>query len=303
MLIVICGATASGKSSLGLELAQRLNTFIISADSRQIYKDFNIGTAKPTVEEQNLIPHYMIDICHPREILTVAEYQAQVQKIISESTSFPLMVGGTGLYIKSITRGLKIPPVSPQPALRGQFESYSQKERYSFLQQIDPLSCEKIHPNDEIRTIRALEVYYVTGKTISAQQGENPPNYPILEIGLHCEAQAINNRIQKRTALMLEAGLVEETESLIQKYGINLPLLNTLGYAEIKQYLRGEIRLKEAEDLIIIHTRQFAKRQRTWFRRNFNIEWFDADSVHLLEDIWLRIKTFLKLSSNYKLPN
>ena len=292
-LIVICGATASGKSSLALKLAQRLNTFIISADSRQIYQDLDIGTAKPTLQEQKLVPHYMIDICYPTETLTVADYQTQVQNIIQQSTSIPFLVGGTGLYIKSITRGLKIPPVAPVPKLRSQLESYSQPERYSFLQQIDDVSAEKIHPNDEIRTIRALEVYYVTGKSISAQQGENPPNYPILEIGLHCEPEAIYHRIKRRTAMMFEAGLVTETAQLIQKYGIDLPLLNTLGYAEIKQYLRGEITLNQAEELIVIHTRQFAKRQRTWFQRNSNIKWFDADSESLLNDIWLNITSFL----------
>jgi tRNA dimethylallyltransferase len=291
-LIVICGATASGKSSLALKLAQKLNTFIISADSRQIYRDFNIGTAKPTMEEQKLVPHYMIDICHPTETLTVADYQIQVRKIIQEAKSIPLLVGGTGLYIKSITRGLKIPPVAPVPLLRSQLADYSQPERYSFLQQIDPLSAEKIHPHDEIRTVRALEVYYVTGKTISAQQGENPPNYPILEIGLHCEAEAINRRIQQRTRMMLEAGLVAETTQLMQKYGADLPLLNTLGYAEIKQYLQGKISLNQAEELIVIHTRQFAKRQRTWFKRNPNIKWFDADSQTLFNDIWLNINIF-----------
>jgi tRNA dimethylallyltransferase len=207
-------------------------------------------------------------------------------------------VGGTGLYLKSITRGLKIPPVAPIPELRSQLELYSQAERYCMLQQIDSVSAEKIHFHDEIRTIRALEVYYVTGKTISSQQGENPPAYPILEIGLHCDSDAINNRLKKRTTMMIEAGLVAETHQLMQKYGIDLPLLNTLGYAEIKQYLQGEISLTEAEELIVIHTRQFAKRQRTWFRRNYNIKWFDSDSLTLLEDVWLNIQDFVSINND-----
>lgn len=285
-LIVICGATASGKSSLGLKLAQRLNTIIISADSRQVYQDFDIGTAKPTIAEQNLVPHYLIDICHPTETLTLADYQEKAQNIINSSTSIPLLVGGTGLYINSITKGLKIPRVAPQPQLRSSLEYYSQQERYSFLQQVDSKSCEKIHSNDEIRTIRALEVYYVTGKPISEQQGENPPSYPILIIGLQCDRTAIEIRIKQRTKQMLEEGLVRETENLIKKYGIDLPLLNTLGYAEIKQYLTGEINLNQAEELIVIHTRQFAKRQRTWFNANQDIRWFNADSPNLLEEVW-----------------
>lgn len=288
-LIVICGATASGKSSLGLTLAQRLNTVIISADSRQVYQDFDIGTAKPTLHEQNLVLHYLIDICHPTETLTLADYQEKAQTIINASASIPLLVGGTGLYIDSITKGLKIPRVSPQPELRSQLEYYSQQERYGFLQQIDAKSCEKIHYNDEFRTIRALEVYYVTGKPISEQQGENPPLYPILHIGLHCDRDAIHQRIERRTKIMIEMGLVTETQNLINKYGVNLPLLNTLGYSEIKQYLMGEISLNQAEELIVIHTRQFAKRQRTWFNANKNIIWFNADSLNLIEEVWQKI--------------
>ena len=170
-LIVICGSTASGKSSLGLKLAKQLNTFIISADSRQVYQDFDIGTAKPTLSEQKTVPHYMIDTCHPTQTLTVADYQTQLQKIINQANSIPLMVGGTGLYIKSITRGLKIPAVPANNELRSQLESYSQGQRYAILQDIDSASAIKIHPNDEVRTIRALEVYYITGQTISSQQG------------------------------------------------------------------------------------------------------------------------------------
>ncbi|NCO75535.1 MAG: tRNA (adenosine(37)-N6)-dimethylallyltransferase MiaA [Cyanobacteria bacterium] len=289
-LIVICGATASGKSSLGLKLAQRLNTIIISGDSRQVYQEFDIGTAKPSLQEQTLVPHYLIDICHPTETLTLADYQEKAQTIINSFPSIPLLVGGTGLYLDSITKGLKIPKVSPQPELRRQLEYYSQQERYSFLQQIDSKSCEKIHHNDEFRTIRALEVYYVTGKPISEQQGENPPSYPILHIGLHCDKDAIYQRIEQRTQIMIKMGLVEETENLINKYGADLPLLNTLGYAEIKQYITGEISLTQAEELIVIHTRQFAKRQRTWFNGNKNITWFNANSPDLLEQVWNVVK-------------
>ena len=136
-------------------------------------------------------------------------------------------------------------------------------------------------------------MYYVTGQTISSLQGENPPDYPILEIGLHCTAEAINKRITQRTKMMLSDGLVEETENLISKYGEDLPLLNTLGYSEIKQYLLGEISQEEAEELIVVHTRQFAKRQRTWFRKNKSIKWFDADSASLFDDVDEAVEKFL----------
>ncbi|MGK7877376.1 MAG: tRNA (adenosine(37)-N6)-dimethylallyltransferase MiaA [Xenococcaceae cyanobacterium] len=300
MLIVICGATATGKSGLGLALAQRLDSVIISADSRQVYREFDIGTAKPSLGQQQLVPHYLIDICEPTETLTLAQYQEQAQALIASpplplSPSPPLLVGGTGLYIKSIVRGLKIPRVSPQPELRSQLQSLGQSQLYAFLSQVDPIAVHKIHPRDRVRTLRALEVFYVTGCPISQQQGENPPNYPIFQIGLDCDGEALIRRLKKRTEKMVEAGLVEEVESLGEKYGWDLPLLDTLGYREMKQYLTGEMSLSEAKDLTVLHTRQFAKRQRTWFRAYPEIEWFDADSPDLLELVWRRVQEFINI--------
>lgn len=296
ILIVICGATATGKTGLAIELAQKLNTVILSADSRLVYQEFNIGTAKPSQEELELVPHYLIDICHPTEILTLADYQEKAQNLINtpEINQSPLLlVGGTGLYIKSITKGLKIPRVSPDYELRSQLELLGQNQLYAFLTQVDPIATKKIHSNDQTRTLRALEVYYVTGKPISEQQGEHPPNYPILQIGLECEPEQLQKRIEIRTNKMIKLGLVEEVEFLAKKYGWNLPLLNTLGYAEFKQYLQDEISLSEAKELTILHTRQFAKRQRTWFRAYPEIEWFNVNSDDLFKQVWRRIQDFL----------
>ncbi|ACK70327.1 tRNA delta(2)-isopentenylpyrophosphate transferase [Gloeothece citriformis PCC 7424] len=286
-LIVICGPTASGKSGLAIDLSVRLNSIIISADSRQVYREFDIGTAKPSIDEQKLIPHYLIDICEPTESLTLAQYQEKAQLIIHSFSSVvsPILVGGTGLYLKSVVKGMKIPRVSPQPQLRSQLEALGQSYLYNLLSQVDPIASQKIHPHDQIRTIRALEVFYVTGKPISSQQGENPPDYPIIQIGLDCEVNALEKRIQQRTEQMIESGLVEEVEKLIDKYGENLPLLDTLGYAEMKQYLAGKISLSEAKELTVLHTRQFAKRQRTWFRAYPEIHWFDANAPHLLDQV------------------
>lgn len=293
MLIVICGATASGKSGLALEIAQRLNSIIISADSRQIYREFNIGTAKPSIAEQKLVPHYQIDICQPTETLTLAEYQQQTQALIEKNKNTPLLVGGTGLYLDSITKGLKIPRVSPQPELRSQLSSLGQTQIHGWLSQVDPVAAKKIHINDQFRTLRALEVFYVTGIPISAQQGENPPNYPILQIGLDCDVANSDKRITTRTQQMIEMGLVKEVDYLCNKYGRDLPLLNTLGYAEIKQYLANEISLEQAIALTVTHTRQFAKRQRTWFRKNKHIHWFDNGSSDLVEQVWQAIEDFI----------
>jgi len=296
-LIVICGATATGKSSLALSLAERLKTVILSADSRQVYREFNIGTAKPTARDRELIPHYLIDICEPTETLTVADYQQQTQTLIAkfhQSDTIPLLVGGTGLYIKSIVQGLKIPRVAPNAELRQQITTLGQHQCYQMLQKIDPIATQKIHANDTVRTLRALEVFYITGRTISEQQGENPPNYPILQIGLDSETEC-TQRIEQRTEQMLASGWLNEVENLCDKYGYDLPLLNTLGYQEIKQYLTGKISLIEAKNLIVLHTRQFAKRQRTWFKAVPQIEWFNPNQPQLLEIVWQRVNKFIGL--------
>ncbi|MGD1807817.1 tRNA (adenosine(37)-N6)-dimethylallyltransferase MiaA [Dapis sp. BLCC M126] len=296
-LITICGPTATGKSGLALDLAQRLGSVILSADSRQVYKYFNIGTAKPTITERELVPHYLIDICEPTKTLTLAEYQEQAQRLIVNSptaqTDFAppsLLVGGTGLYIKAIVKGLKIPRVGPNERLRSQLSDLGQNQCYKMLQQVDEVAAEKIHPNDAVRTLRALEVFYVSGKPISQQQGENPPDYPILQIGLDCDVEVLGERIRHRTEKMVEVGLVEEVKFLCEKYSPELPLLDTLGYAEMKQYLAGDISLTEAIDATVLHTRQFAKRQRTWFRAYPEIEWFDANASDLLEKVWERVR-------------
>ena len=299
-LVVVCGPTAAGKSGLAIALAKRLNSVILSADSRQVYREFNIGTAKPSVAEQAMVPHYLVDICDPTVTLTVADYQDQAQQLLSQGfvpagrqQPMPLLVGGTGLYIRAITRGLMIPRVPPQPGLRSQLARLGQGFCYQLLQRVDPIAAAKIHENDAVRTVRSLEVFYTTGQPMSAQQGENPPPYPILQIGLDCETPArLAARIARRTAQMLAEGLVAEVETLCQKYGPELPLLETLGYAEVKRYLAGEIPLAIAEQEIVVHTRQFAKRQRTWFRADPTIQWFDADAPDLLEQVWSVVTEF-----------
>jgi tRNA dimethylallyltransferase len=290
-LIVICGATATGKSGLAIALAQRLQSAIVSADSRLVYREFDIGTAKPSLTEQQQVPHYLIDVCEPTETMTLAEYQRQARSAIAQAPA--LLVGGTGLYIRSIVKGLKIPQVAPHGELRSQLQALGQPQCYAFLCQVDPAAASKIHPNDTVRTLRSLEVFYVTGQRISEQQGEDPPTYPILQIGLDCfEPEALEQRIARRTEEMVAAGFVAEVAALRQKYG-NLPLLNTLGYREMGQYLAGEVSLEEAKALTVLHTRQFAKQQRTWFRADGTIAWFDADSPDLLSKVWERAQEFL----------
>lgn len=285
-LIVICGATATGKSALALGLAQQWQTVIITADSRQIYRGFDIGTAKPSLAEQQQVPHYLLDRCDPTEGFTLAEYQAEVQALIAklhQQGQTPLLVGGTGLYIQSITEGLKIPPVAPQTSLRAQLSEVGQDQTYQWLQQVDPAAASRIHPHDQTRTLRALEVYYVTGQPLSHLQGRNPPAYPILQIGL--DSEDLTSRIDQRTEQMLAQGWLAEVEGLCQRYGTDLALLQTLGYRELVQHIQGELTLAEARSAIVLHTRQFAKRQRTWFRAQPTIHWLDSSSTSISKEL------------------
>lgn len=330
-LIGVVGPTATGKSALAIALAERLRSPILNADSRQIYRELDIGTAKPTRAQRDRVPHYLLDRCAPTDTLTLAVYQQWANALIQachretgdrgsslanhesplEPAPWPLLVGGTGLYLKSVIRGLKIPQVPPQPALRSQLQTLDPAVRYACLRQVDPETA--IHPNDQTRIIRALEVFYATGRSLSAQTGAAPPPYPVIQIGLDCFAPGeltatgaiapreqptrrsrrdpnqpdrLGDRIARRTAAMLAEGLVAETEGLMDRYGADLPLLNTLGYAEIRDSLQGRLSLAEAEAAIALHTRQFAKRQRTWFRADPTITWFDADDPNLIERVW-----------------
>jgi tRNA dimethylallyltransferase len=296
MLIVICGATATGKSGLAISIAQRLNSEILSADSRQIYQDFNIATATGSSTELALVPHHFISTSDPNYTVTVAQYQADAQAVINnlqQQNKIPLLVGGTGLYIKSVVRGMKMPRVAANEELRSQLTHLGQIQCYQILQQVDPQAASKIYANDPRRTIRALEVYYVTGRTISIQQGEYPPSYPIFQIGLDCQnLDVLAQRIEQRAHQMIELGWEDEVRYLGAKYGWDLPLLKTLGYAQMRQYLEGEISLAAAIDLTTIATRQFAKRQRNWFKAIAGIEWFDSNDPILLDRVWDRVQQF-----------
>ena len=292
-LLVIGGATATGKSSLAIALAQRLHSVILSADSRQVYREFDIGTAKPSAFDQAQVPHYLIDICDPTETLTLAQYQRQAQGLIQQlhrADTSPLLVGGTGLYIDAIVKGLRIPPVAPQPDLRQHLAALGQPHGYALLKSLDPIAAQRIHPNDPVRTVRALEVYYVTGQPLSTLQGEAPPDYPVLYLGLDGDAIALERRIAQRTQAMVEAGFRDEVTRLAEKYGPGLPLLQTLGYGEMLRHVRGGSSLATAQVEIVLHTRQFAKRQRTWFHNRATVKWFDADARDLVDRVWEQVK-------------
>ena len=295
-LLVCGGPTATGKTGLSLAIAPRLQAHILSADSRLVYRELDIGTAKPTAAEQAQVPHHLIDLSLPTATVTVADYQAQAQALIQVAHQsgawVPWLVGGTGLYIDAVVKGLRIPPVAPQPALRSQLERLGQPHCYALLQQVDAIAAQRIHPNDSVRTVRALEVAYVTGRPLSAQQGQHPPPYPIFYMGLDCDSAALTRRIENRTMTMFEQGLVAEVDTLVHRYGADLPLLKTLGYGEVLGYLAGDYSLATAQALVVKHTRQFAKRQRTWFRKS-QVQGFDGEAPDVVEQVWRAIAEFV----------
>lgn len=290
-ILAVVGSTASGKTKIAIELAKRLDTEVISADSRLVYKDFNIGTAKPSVEEMDGIKHHMIDIVSPDKVYTAGDYKKDAQVVVDrliKQGKIPIIVGGTGLYIKSLLGGLDIPEIAADDIFRDEMEKLAQEKGKTFLhdklKEIDPTTAQKLHPNDSVRVIRALEVYQTTQKTMSEINSMSKPLYDVYYAGLNAEdREFIYQRTNHRVDLMLEAGLVDEVRQLTEKYGRTLPLLKTLGYKEICYYFDDKMSLEDAVELIKKHTRNYAKRQLTWFRANSEINWFYIDKQNTEE--------------------
>ncbi len=291
-VIVLIGPTASGKTELAIEIAEYLKTCIHNIDSRQIYKFMDIGTAKPSDKQQKKIKHFLIDIEEPINPINVKQFQEIAQKSIKreiQQNNLPFLVGGSGLYMNSITKGFFVPDVPPQNNLRGQLEALGHEECWELLKNCDPLSTKKINYADHIRTIRALEVFYVTGKPLSAQKVQKPPKWKILELGL--ERDNLKERILKRTKNMFLSGIIEETENLISQYGSDLQILETIGYREARYVLNNKLTLDKAIEIATSKTIQFAKRQKTWFRNKNNPIWLN--NKNLLKDAIIKIESFL----------
>ena len=285
-LLVLVGPTAVGKTKLSLALAQRFNAEIISGDSMQVYRGMDIGTAKIPVEEQCGIPHHMIDIHTPDEPFSVAEFQERSARLISEISArgrLPFIVGGTGLYIESLCYGFEFSEQGSDEAYRLQMadyaEQYGNQALHQRLAEVDPETASRLHPNDVRRVIRALEVYHLTGQTMSQQleHQKREAQYKLCMIGLTMDRQLLYNRIEERIDEMLEQGLVAEVEQLLaQGYDRRLVSMQALGYKEIAAYLEGELSYEAAVVLLKRDTRHFAKRQLSWFRRMKDIHWFDV---------------------------
>jgi tRNA dimethylallyltransferase len=293
-LVVIVGPTAVGKTRLALRLAGELGAEIVSADSRQVYRGMDIGTDKPTAEERQRVPHHLVDIVDPDEEFTLARYQDMAHAAIDDMLTrdgVPLLVGGTGLYIKAVVEGWSIPRVRPNEALRAELYREAEVEGgealHARLRQVDPVAAEKIDWRNVRRVIRALEVYLETGRPVSELQRRKPPPYRVLQIGLTMERVALYQRIDQRVDRMIERGLVEEVRGLVEQgYDYELPAMSGLGYRQVGCYLRGEISLEEAIRLIKRDTRRFVRQQYNWFRLDDEgIHWFQA-----LDDPYERIK-------------
>ncbi len=278
IVIVLLGPTASGKTDLSIQIAKKLRLGVHNFDSRQLYKGMDIGTAKPSLEQQQLVPHYLLNIREPNQPITLYEFQKLAQQSIDQTLQdrgLCLLVGGSGLYLKAITDGLQPPAVAPQSALRRQLQDLGQEICHPLLKSADPLAGQRIDSADAVRTQRALEVIYATGKSISSQQKKHPPKWQIIELGL--DPSDLKERINKRTEQLFENGIIQETEQLLLKYESNLPMLQTIGYREALQVIEGQIELKEAIKITNRRTHQFAKRQRTWFRKQHAPKWLNDE--------------------------
>lgn len=276
-LIVILGPTASGKTSLSIDLAKKYNGEIICADSRSVYKKLDIGTAKPTPEEQSQVPHHMLDIAEPGDVFTVAEFKKGADDIIKKIFSrskIPFLVGGSGLYIDSVVYGLKIPEVAPDWEMRSKLEKLSTSELFTKLKKLDPEFAKEVDKNNKRRLIRALEVIGKTRKKYSELRKKNPPSYPILIFGIDIPRKDLVKKIDTRVDQRIKAGMIEEVEDLIAD-GVDPKWLDNLGleYRYLSKYVTGELSRQQTIEQLKSVSHQFARRQMTWFKRNHDIIW------------------------------
>lgn len=285
-LICILGPTCTGKTDLSLALAQSLNLPIINADSRLIFAEMNIGTAKPSQEEFSLAPHYLVNIKKPNQNYSAGEYRKDFDKSyedikenFSSNQVHGIVVGGTGLYIRSALENLEMPDVDKDSELRNELNNLSLDKLIDLLNELDPNAHEELDTKNKIRIIRAIEIIKGTGKTLKESRGKNiNPRYRVNYFGLNfSDRKALYNLINKRVLKMIDKGLIAEVVDLIEKYGVSQTLNSTIGYKEIIQYLNGKCNLNEAIETIQKNTRLYAKRQITWFNKNQDIIWLNAD--------------------------
>ncbi len=295
--LVIAGPTAVGKTALSIKLAKAIGADIISADSAQVYKELDIGTAKVMSEEMQGIKHYMIDMVVPEKKYSVGEYQKEVNNILlkqENENKDVIITGGTGLYISSVTEGLSELPAS-DPILRETLMKKSSEELYRELEKLDPEAAEGIHMNNKKRVERALEVSLLTGEKFSVISKRNIKgnNYKFLKVALERGRENLYERINMRVDMMMDAGLYQEVVKVYEKYGENLEKINIIGYSEIIRHLKGEYTLPEAVELIKRNSRRYAKRQFTWFKNDDSYIWYNLEEIseeEIVLDVLQRLK-------------
>ncbi|MFP7332413.1 tRNA (adenosine(37)-N6)-dimethylallyltransferase MiaA [Shouchella clausii] len=299
-LIAIVGPTAVGKTALGIELAKTFGAEIISGDSMQVYRTMDIGTAKATVEEMAGIPHHLIDILEPGDTWTVSLFQEKALLAIASIRSrgkWPLLVGGTGLYVQALTHELSFGAASSDPSFREEMELYANRFGNAALHEklaiADPKAAEAIHANNVRRVIRALEVIHLTGKPFSEQEnGLARPRFDNVLIGLEMERQALYERINRRVDAMMEAGLLEEVHRLYQR-GIQGQAIQAIGYKELYAYFDGKCTCDEAIEALKTNSRRYAKRQLTWFKNRSDAVWFNLEEPEAKAKIFDYVHAFL----------
>ena len=287
LVIALLGPTASGKTDLAIALAQALELAVLNVDSRQVYRGMDVGTAKPTAAQRQAVRHELLDLRDPDQPLNLHGFCSLASAAVAAEHGRPrggrpmaLLAGGTGLYLKALTQGMTPPAVAPQPALRRQLEALGQSTCHQLLCRADPAAAARIAPADAVRTQRALEVIYGTGRPLSGQQHSAPPPWRVLELGLN--PADLTARIGQRTRALYAGGLIEETDALRTRYGPELELLNTIGYDEARRHLDGQLSRDEAIAITDQRTRQYAKRQRTWFRRQHQPLWLEGSDLQQL---------------------
>jgi tRNA dimethylallyltransferase len=286
-LILIVGPTAVGKTELAIQLAERLNGEIVSADSRLFYRGMDIGTAKPTREEQTRVPHYLIDIVDPDEILSLAVFQQKAHQVIADihtRKKMPFLVGGTGQYVRAVTESWTPPEVQPDERLRNELEKLKDENDIYWLHEklknLDPVAAEKIDPRNYRRTIRALEVILTTGKKFSEQRGQGESPYHLITVGLTRPRPELYERVDQRINAMFANGFLEEVKTLLAKgYSTSLPTMSAIGYRECIRVIHGELNEEQAKAEIRRATRIFVRRQANWFKESDpNIKWFRVEA-------------------------
>lgn len=300
-IIVICGPTGVGKTAFSIEMAGRFRGGIIGADSMQIYRHMDIGTAKPSKEERNRIPHYMIDIVEPDVVFDAARFCRDGRTAVYDLHGrgrIPFVVGGTGFYIKALIHGL-FDAAPYDDGIRGKLREAAEKEGgealYQRLVSHDPVSAARIHPNDTYRVIRSLEIFMLTGKPMSRYQdahGFGGDPFDVLKICLNLDRKILYERIDDRVAQMIEEGLIDEVKTLLSMgYPKETRSMQALGYRHVLDYLAGRVNHEEMVDTLKRDTRHYAKRQLTWFRKDREMSWYSPDDVDQVEE---RIRRFLK---------